>query len=85
MTIVQVLLQIAKDESDTLVKYNEMLENVEEISDEERAIVEEIIGDEYNHALIALLSASKISGIKIATDDIEENPNDIKVEECEEC
>lgn len=83
MTIVQALLQIAKDESETLVKYDNMLESVEDLSDDERAIIEEIIGDEYNHALIALLSAAKISGIKIATDDLKEDPNNIEVEDGE--
>lgn len=84
MKMAQIFLQIAKDETETLVKYNDMLENAEDMTDSDNAIVEEIMSDEMNHALIALLSAANITGIKIATDDLSEDPNDIEVEESAE-
>lgn len=73
-----IMLHIAKDEIDTLITYADMLENSED-KEIVKSTVDEIMGDEFNHALIALLSASKLMEIKIATDDISENPNDIEV------
>lgn len=73
-----VLLKIAKDEIKTIIEYSEMLE----ASDGDGAIapiVDEIMGDEFNHALISLLSAANLMGIKIATDDITPDPNNIEV------
>lgn len=70
-------LTIAKDEIQTLMDYSEMLGEDEKVGKE---IVDEIMGDEFNHALIALLTAADIMGIKIATDDIKPDPNDIKIE-----
>lgn len=84
MRSAQIFLNIAKDETETLVKYNEMLENADDLMDDERAVIEEIISDEFNHAIVSLLFASKITGIKIATDDLKEDPNDMKVEETED-
>lgn len=80
MTVAQMLLQIAKDEAQTLYDYQTMLNDVEDMDDNAKAIVDEIMGDEFNHCLIALLSASKVLNVKIATDEIEPNPNNIEVE-----
>lgn len=74
-----VLLKIARDEINTIIEYSEMLE----ASTEKETIqqpLDEIRGDEFNHALIAMLMAAKIMGIKIATDDISPDPNGIEVE-----
>lgn len=73
-----VMLKVARDELDTIIQYSEMLEqsiNKEEI----KPALDEIRADEFNHALIALLMAAQIMNIKIATDDIKPNPNDIEV------
>lgn len=73
------LLKVARDEIQTLIDYTEMLEETED-NEEIKPALDEIRGDEFNHALIALLEASQIMGIKIATDDISVNPNTIEVE-----
>ena len=73
------LLNVAKDEIQTLIDYTEMLEETED-SEAIKPTLDEIMGDEFNHALIAILEASQIMGIKIATDDISVNPNNIEVE-----
>lgn len=75
----QVLLKVARDEIQTLIDYTEMFEETEE-SEAIKPTLDEIMGDEFNHALIAILEASQIMGIKIATDDISVNPNNIEVE-----
>lgn len=80
MTTAQMLLQIAKDEAQTLYDYQTMLNDVEDMDDNAKAIVDEIMGDEYNHCLIALLSSAKLLNIKIATDEITPDPNNIEVE-----
>lgn len=67
----EMLLKIAKDEAQTLVDYQAMLDEVEDLTDDVKDAVHEIMGDEFNHCLISLLLASKILEIKIATDDIE--------------
>lgn len=73
-----VLLNIAKDEVKTLIKYSEMLaESTEETAI--KPITDEIMGDEFNHALVSLLSAAKLMGVKIAVDDLSQDPNDIEV------
>ncbi|MCM1505301.1 MAG: hypothetical protein NC127_08910 [Muribaculum sp.] len=56
-----------------------MMHMTENNSADITAAVNEILGDEFNHALIALLMAAKIMGIKIATDDISTDPNEIEV------
>lgn len=76
-------LKIAKDEAQTLYEYQGMIQDAEDMNEEEKAIVDEIMSDEFNHCLIALLSASKIMGVKIAPDEIEPNPNEMKVTEGE--
>lgn len=74
-----VLLRVAKDEIKTIIQYSEMLEESEN-RDEIQPALDEIRGDEFNHALIAMLMAAKIMGIKIATDDISPDPNGIEVQ-----
>lgn len=82
MTVAEMFLKIAQDEAQTLYEYQGMLNTLEdELDDNAKSIVDEIMGDEFNHCLVALLSAKEILGIKIATDGIEPNPNDIEVEE----
>ena len=75
-----ILLRIARDEAQTLVDYQTMLDEAKEVDEDTRAAVDEIMGDEFNHCLIALLLAREKLGIKIATDDISEDPNKIEVE-----
>lgn len=75
----KIFLNVAKDEIETLITYHTMIEEAEQ-PDEIREALDEIMGDEFNHALIALVSAAKILGIEIAEDDIEPNPNKIEVD-----
>lgn len=72
-----ILLTIAKDEIETLISYSEMIDNNK--ADSIKPTVNEIMGDEFNHALLSLLMAAKTMGIKIATDDIQPDPNNIEV------
>lgn len=80
----KMFLKIAADEIQTLLQYSDMLENVDDASEETDNVVDEIMGDEFNHALVALLSAAHQMGIKIATDTLEPNPNKIEVTEEDE-
>lgn len=66
-------LNVAKDEVETLVTYADMYKElgVPE-KDKIRGNLFEIMGDEFNHALIGLLSAAEELGIKIPTDNLEE-------------
>lgn len=80
MKAAEMFLRIAKDEAETLAEYQDMLNNVDDLSSEANDIMDEIMGDEFNHCIVALLSAAKLLNIKIATDNISENPNDIEVE-----
>lgn len=75
----EMLLKIAKDEAQTLADYQNMLDSVEDLNNDVKAVVDEIMGDEFNHCLISLLSAAKILDIKIATDEIQPDPNSIEV------
>lgn len=79
MTSGELFLRIAKDEAETLANYQKMIDETE-LSEEEKAITDEIMSDEMNHCLIAILTASRVLGIKIATDDISEDPNKLEVE-----
>lgn len=79
MKAAEMFLRIAKDEAETLAEYQNMLDNVDDLRSETKDIMDEIMGDEFNHCIVALLSAAKLLNIKIATDDISENPNDIEV------
>lgn len=73
-----VLLKVARDEIKTIIQYSEMLEQSDD-QEKIRPALDEIRGDEFNHALIAMLMAANIMGIKIATDDISPDPNSIEV------
>ena len=75
----QVLLSVARDEIQTIIDYTEMFEDNGE-PEGIKPTLDEIRGDEFNHALIAILMAAQLMNIKIATDDISVNPNNIKVE-----
>lgn len=77
----EMFLRVAKDEAETLAEYQSMLDSVEDITPEEKAIMDEVMGDEFNHCLVAILSAAKSLGIHISTDDISEDPNKIEVTE----
>lgn len=60
-------LRVARDELDTLIRYQEMLME----SEDERSaqpILDEIMGDEFNHALISLLTAASLLNITIPKD-----------------
>lgn len=74
-----ILLTIAKEEIKTLIQYSNMLDD-NPGDGSIKPTIDEIMSDEFNHALISLLMAAKIMGIKIATDDIEPDPNKIEVE-----
>lgn len=80
MTKGELLLSIARDEAQTLADYTRRLNETEDLDEETRSTVDEIMGDEFNHCLIALISAASVLDIAIATDDISPDPNDIKVE-----
>ena len=73
------LLKVARAEIDTIIEYTEMLENTENSASITPAL-NEIRGDEFNHALIAMIMAAQSMGLKIATDDIQPDPNKIEVE-----
>lgn len=76
-----IFLNIAKDEIQTLIDYDKMLESEESdvsVTRKENELVSEIMSDEFNHALIALLTAASLMGIQIATDGVSGIP---KVEE----
>lgn len=73
-----VLLSVARDEIITILQYSEMLEKSPDKSTIQPTL-DEIRGDEFNHALISMLMAAKIMGIKIATDDITPDPNNIEI------
>lgn len=81
MKVAEMFLMVARDEADTLVKYQSIRETVEDMDEESKAIMDEIMSDEMNHGLIALLTASKLLGIKIGTDELSKDPNEIKVVE----
>lgn len=76
----EVFLKIAKDEAETLVTYQAMIDE-SDFSADQKAVVDEIMGDEFNHCLIALLMASAELGIKIGDDHIKPNPNELEVTE----
>lgn len=72
-------LEIAKAELQTLIDYRRMLDD----TDGEREadpIVDEIMGDEFNHALIALLTAARLMSIQIPSDGIKDAGDGIELE-----
>ena len=57
---------VAKDECETLREYAAKLDNVDE-----KDKLREIMGDEVNHALIALVTACRLLEMKVPTDNLE--------------
>ena len=57
---------VAKDECETLREYAAKLDNVDE-----KDKLREIMGDEVNHALIALVTACRLLEMKVQTDNLE--------------
>lgn len=74
LTIAQLknLAYIAKSEMETVENYVGR-----DIPDEDREKLAEIIGDELNHALVAIFAFALKSGIKIPSDGLEDIPDDI--------
>ena len=58
---------VAKDECETLRDYAAKLDTVSE-----KDKLREIMGDEVNHALIALTAACKALGLKVPTDELDD-------------
>lgn len=58
---------VAKDECETLRDYTAKLDTVDE-----KDKLREIMGDEVNHALIALVAACKALGLKVPTDELDD-------------
>ena len=58
---------VAKDECETLLDYAAKLDKVDE-----KDKLREIMGDEVNHALIALTAACKALGLKVPTDELDD-------------
>lgn len=67
-------LTVATDECETLAKYSELLENVEN-----KDQLKEIMGDEFNHALIALFTAAKLLDITVPSDGLDEAMDGVKL------
>lgn len=57
---------IAKDECETLRDYAAKLDKVDD-----KDKLREIMGDEVNHALIAIVAACKALGLKVPTDNLD--------------
>lgn len=57
---------VAKDECETLRDYADKLDKVDE-----KDKLREIMGDEVNHALIALVAACRLLELKVPTDNLE--------------
>lgn len=75
-------LKVAQAEIQTLIDYQEMLDQSEE-EREAKPILDEIMGDEFNHALIALLTAAKIMDIEIPADGIKDAGDEPELENIE--
>lgn len=58
---------VAKDECETLRDY---AANPDKVDDKDK--LREIMGDEVNHALIALTAACKALGLKVPTDELDD-------------
>lgn len=72
-------LEIAKAELQTIIDYRKMLEETDG-EQETNPIVDEIMGDEFNHALIALLTAARLMSIQIPSDGIKDAGDGIELE-----
>lgn len=57
---------VAKDECETLRDYADKLDKVDD-----KDKLREIMGDEVNHALIALVTACRLLELKVPTDSLE--------------
>lgn len=57
---------VAKDECETLLNYAAKLDKVDD-----KDKLREIMGDEVNHALIALVTACRLLELKVPTDNLE--------------
>ena len=57
---------VAKDECETLRDYAEKLDKVDEKDN-----LREIMGDEVNHALIAIVAACRLLELKVPTDNLD--------------
>lgn len=72
-----IFLNIAKDEIQTLINYDKMLESEEtdgSATRKDNELIAEIMSDEFNHALISLLTAASLMGIEIAPDGVSDIP-----------
>lgn len=58
---------VAKDECETLRDYAAKLDKVDD-----KDKLREIMGDEVNHALVALTAACKALGLKVPTDELDD-------------
>lgn len=58
---------VAKDECETLRDYAAKLDKVDD-----KDKLREIIGDEVNHALIALVTACRLLELKVPTDELDD-------------
>lgn len=79
MKQIAMLYKIASEEAKTLHEYQMMLDECEDLDDKVKEAVHEIMGDEVNHAIVALAYASTLAEITIAQDQLNEDPNDIEV------
>ena len=66
------LAYVARSEMETVENYIGL-----DISEEDRETLGEIIGDELNHALVAIFAFARKSGIKIPSDGLEDIPDDL--------
>ena len=72
------LAYIAKSEMETVENYVGR-----DVPDEDRKKLAEIIGDELNHALVAIFAFARKSGIKIPADGLDDMTDDVFKEEGE--
>lgn len=77
----ELFLKIARDEAQTLVDYTSMLTDIEDMDSDTKACVDEIMSDEFNHCVVALVLAREAMGLEISTDNLTPNPNTIEVTE----
>lgn len=61
-------LEVAKDELETLINYSVKLAEIQG----DKGRLEEIMGDEVNHALIAIFTATSLLGLSVPTDGLDE-------------
>lgn len=60
------LMDVVRSEADTVAQYMRLPK-----TDAAKPMYDEIISDELNHALVALLTFARTSGIKIAADELD--------------